>query len=83
MDLYQFPKDILVKLISTLQEDVKKKKIYGVFIADGCGGYFEEYKICANSIDDVYLHFLNLKDKCKDNLIACKQAIDIELCSIF
>ena len=60
MDLYKLPKDILVKLISTIQEDVKKKKIFTILMANGAGGFIENYIICADNIDTVYLHFYNM-----------------------
>ena len=64
MDLYKLPKDILVKLISTIREDtkedIKKKKIFTVLMRNETGGSTENYFICADNIDYIYLHFFNL-----------------------
>jgi hypothetical protein len=56
--------DILIRKIKISMS----KQFYGVFIPNGVGGYLEEYVFCCNDIDDIYNHFLKMKDKCTNDL---------------
>ena len=52
--------------------------IFGVFVPNGCGGYYDTYIIVADGIKRVYLHFLErFKENYVDKLTLDSQEIDI------